>query len=83
MIQLQPQNLGPNTLENFAFVLHASILASGAGKYVESGGGGQAEKVRPLLKLMQFIGALYGGKTVTQVSLNYLVSQGKQLVQYF
>lgn len=45
-------------------------------KYVQSGGGGQAEKVRPLLKLMQFIGALYGGKSVTQVSLNYLVSQG-------
>ena len=45
-------------------------------KYVQSGGGGQADKVRPLLKMMQFIGALYGGKTVTQIALNYLVAQG-------
>ncbi len=33
-------------------------------------------QVRPLLKMMQFIGAVYGGKSVTQVALNYLISRG-------
>jgi len=45
-------------------------------KYVEEGGGKKADKIRPLLKLMQLVGALSGGKSVTQVSLNYLISQG-------
>lgn len=49
----------------------------GADKYVSGGGGPQAEKLRPLLKLMQFIGAVSGGKSVAQVSLNYLRAQGK------
>ena len=47
-----------------------------ADKYVEEGGGGKADKIRPLLKMMQFIGAVSGGRSVTQVSLNYLISQG-------
>ena len=42
-----------------------------------SGGGPKAaEKARILLKLMQFIGAVSGGKTVTQVALNYLMCKG-------
>lgn len=45
-------------------------------KYVLEGGGGKADKIRPLLKLMQFIGSVSGGKSVTQVSLNYLIAQG-------
>ncbi len=47
-----------------------------ADKYVQEGGGNQADKIRPLLKMMQFIGAVSGGRSVTQVSLNYLISQG-------
>lgn len=43
---------------------------------MSSGGGKRAEKVRPLLKLMQFIGAVSGGRSVSQVALNYLRSQG-------
>jgi len=50
-----------------------------ADKYVEEGGGKKADKIRPLLKLMQLVGALSGGKSVTQVSLNYLISQGDNL----
>ena len=47
-----------------------------ADKYVSGGGPKAAEKARILLKLMQFIGAVSGGKTVTQVALNYLMSKG-------
>mmetsp|Transcript_9915 Transcript_9915/g.13471 ORF Transcript_9915/g.13471 Transcript_9915/m.13471 type:complete len:208 (+) Transcript_9915:452-1075(+) len=49
-----------------------SPLASGqlAGKRVSD------EKVMQLLKLMEFIGAVNGGKTVSQVALNYLVQKG-------
>lgn len=45
-------------------------------KYVSGGGPKAAEKARILLKLMQFIGAISGGKTVTQVALNYLMCKG-------
>ncbi|KAA6425383.1 MAG: hypothetical protein FRX49_04876 [Trebouxia sp. A1-2] len=45
-------------------------------KYVSGGGPKAAEKARILLKLMQFIGAVSGGKTVTQVALNYLMCKG-------
>ena len=47
-----------------------------ADKYVAGGGPKAAEKARILLKLMQFIGAVSGGKTVTQVALNYLMCKG-------
>ena len=47
-----------------------------ADKYVTGGGPKAAEKARILLKLMQFIGAVSGGKTVTQVALNYLMCKG-------
>lgn len=47
-----------------------------ADKYVNGGGPKAAEKARILLKLMQFIGAVSGGKTVTQVALNYLMCKG-------
>lgn len=33
-------------------------------------------QVRPLLKVMKFIGTMYGGKSVAQVALNYLVAKG-------
>lgn len=45
-------------------------------KYVAGGGGKQADDIRPLLKLMQFIGAVSGGRSVSEVALNYLVAQG-------
>jgi hypothetical protein len=51
-----------------------------ADKYVLEGGGKKADKIRPLLKLMQFVGAVSGGRSVTQVSLNYLISQGRVLL---
>lgn len=36
----------------------------------------EAEKLKPFLKLMQFIGAVNGGKPVEQVALNYLLCRG-------
>lgn len=50
------------------------------GKYVSGGGPAEAEKARILLKLMQFIGAVSGGKTVTQVALNYLMCKGEHIL---
>ena len=47
-----------------------------AGKYVEEGGGSKADGIRPVLKLMQLIGALSGNKTVPQVALGYLKAKG-------
>lgn len=55
-----------------------TVAVSCAGKYVTGGGPEAAEKARILLKLMQFIGAVSGGKTVTQVALNYLMCKGEQ-----
>lgn len=64
-------------------LLHALFnMALCADKYVTGGGPQAAEKARVLLKLMQFIGAVSGGKTVTQVALNYLMCKGKRLRQY-
>lgn len=56
-----------------------SPLAQGllTDKYVSEGGGSKAEKLRPLLKLMQFIGAVSGGRSVSEVAMNYLVAQGR------
>ena len=53
------------------------MAVSCADKYVTGGGPEAAEKARILLKLMQFIGAVSGGKTVTQVALNYLMCKGE------
>ena len=50
--------------------------ASLAGKSLESGIG---QKVEPILKLLQFIGTLNGGRSVSQVALNYLVAKGVSL----
>lgn len=60
-----------------ALVAH-SPLEQGllTGKYVEDGGGLKAGKVRPILKLMNFIGTVSGGRSVTQVALNYLIRKG-------
>lgn len=55
-----------------------SMAVSYTDKYVTGGGPEAAEKARILLKLMQFIGAVSGGKTVTQVALNYLMCKGEQ-----
>jgi aryl-alcohol dehydrogenase-like predicted oxidoreductase len=35
-----------------------------------------ALQAQPLLKMMQLIGALSGGRTVTQVALNWLMAKG-------
>ena len=32
---------------------------------------------------MQFIGALYGGRSVTQVALNYLIAQGEEIIHSY
>ena len=37
----------------------------------------KAEKVKPVLKLMSLIGTLTGGRSVTQVALNYLMQKGE------
>ena len=55
--------------------LHREV-AWRAGKYVEEGGGSKADGIRPVLKLMQLIGALSGNKTVPQVALGYLKAKG-------
>lgn len=55
---------------------HARRAGWRAGKYVEEGGGSKADGIRPVLKLMQLIGALSGSKTVPQVALGYLKAKG-------
>lgn len=44
------------------------------GKALEAGRGKGEEQT--ILKLLQFIGAVSGGKTVTQVALAYLMAKG-------
>jgi hypothetical protein len=51
-------------------------LACAPGKYVQEGGGAKADKIRPVLKLMQLIGQLSGGRSVSQVALGYLMAKG-------
>lgn len=62
----------------------SSNITSGlfAGKYLEGGGGSKADKLRPLLKMMQFIGAVSGGRSIAQVALNYLVTQGTKFCSH-
>ena len=45
-----------------------------AGKALETGRGKGDEQT--VLKLLQFIGAVSGGKSVTQVALGYLIAKG-------
>ena len=40
---------------------------------------GSGDKYSSVLKLMQFIGTVYGGASVTQVALNYLRAKGMHL----
>lgn len=40
----------------------------------------EAAEVQPLLKLLQFIGALSGGKSVEQVAMNYLLCRGAVVI---
>ena len=40
---------------------------------------GSGNKYSSLLKLMQFIGTVYGGASVTQVAINYLRAKGKRV----
>lgn len=40
---------------------------------------GSGDKYSSVLKLMQFIGTVYGGASVTQVALNYLRAKGGML----
>lgn len=48
-----------------------------AGKFVESGGGEKADKIRPLLKLMALVGTFSGGKSISQIALAYLMAKGE------
>ena len=43
---------------------------------MQEGGGDKADGIRPVLKLMQLIGALSGNRTVSQVALAYLMHAG-------
>ena len=43
---------------------------------MQEGGGSKADSIRPVLKLMQLIGALSGNKSVPQVALGYLKAKG-------
>ena len=49
-------------------------LAEGGG--AREGDSERAEKLGQLLQVMQFIGAVNGGKTVAQVALGYAVAKG-------
>ncbi len=51
---------------------------SGADKNVGSG-----DKYASVLKLMQFIGTVYGGASVAQVALNYLRAKGGPLARLY
>lgn len=66
-----------NTAEGF-FACSADLARSDvldvADKNVGSG-----DKYSSVLKLMQFIGTVYGGASVTQVALNYLRAKGMRL----
>ncbi len=42
---------------------------------------GSGDKYSGVLKLMQFIGTVYGGASVTQVALNYLRAKGEHCLQ--
>ena len=52
----------------------AQGLCGHAGKALETGRGKGDEQT--VLKLLQFIGAVSGGKSVTQVALGYLIAKG-------
>ena len=52
----------------------AEGLGTYAGKALETGRAQGDEQV--ILKLLQFIGAVSGGKSVTQVALGYLTAKG-------
>jgi pyridoxine 4-dehydrogenase len=40
----------------------------------------EARAIRPLLQLLQFLGALSGGKSIEQVALNYLMCSGAVVI---
>ncbi len=52
-----------------------------AGKALETGRGKGDEQT--VLKLLQFIGAVSGGKSVTQVALGYLIAKGVACTQAY
>ena len=53
---------------------------SWTGRALEEGSEKLTKDQQTVLKLLQFIGAMSGGKTVTQVALSYLMSKGAQLL---
>lgn len=59
-------------------VLHS--IAS-AGRALEEGDGRANKDQQTVLKLLQFIGAVSGGKTVSQIALSYLIGKGMTLSQ--
>ena len=53
-----------------------------AGRALEEGSEKLKKDELTVLKLLQFIGAVSGGKTVTQVALAYLMSKGGRLIAH-
>lgn len=61
--------------------MSVSLRRSGSfwtGRALEEGSEKLSKDQQTVLKLLQFIGAMSGGKTVTQVALSYLMSKGAQ-----
>ena len=52
------------------------MLTASCGADKQLGDNSKAGKVKPLLKLLALIGTFSGGKSVTQVALNYLIQKG-------
>merc|ERR1719399_2204535 len=68
-------NYSAAQLEEAAELLEQGRLAEGGG--AREGDSERAEKLGQLLQVMQFIGAVNGGKTVAQVALGYAVAKGR------
>lgn len=64
---------------NVAVIAHSPLqqgLLTGRSLHVAESATQDEKEVRPLLNMMQLIGQLSGGRTVTQVALNWLVAKG-------
>lgn len=62
-----------------ALIAHSPLqqgLLSGRSLHVTESATQDEKEVRPLLNLLQLIGSLSGGRTVTQVALNWLIAKG-------
>lgn len=62
-----------------ALIAHSPLqqgLLTGRSLHVAESATQNEKEIRPLLNLMQLIGSLSGGRTVTQVALNWLIAKG-------